>query len=32
LHHSVRMLGAIAGSRAGRLPARLRALLSLERR
>jgi rhamnosyltransferase len=32
LHHSVRMLGAIAGSRAGRLPARLRSLLSLERR
>jgi rhamnosyltransferase len=32
LHHSARMLGAIVGSRAGRLPAGLRALLSLERR
>jgi glycosyltransferase involved in cell wall biosynthesis len=32
VHHSIRMLGAIAGSRAARLPARIRAILSLERR
>jgi rhamnosyltransferase len=31
-HHSIRMLGAIAGSRADRLPSRLRARLSLEGR
>jgi glycosyltransferase involved in cell wall biosynthesis len=32
LHHTVRMIGAIAGSRADRLPPRLRSLLSLEGR
>jgi glycosyltransferase involved in cell wall biosynthesis len=32
IHHSVRMLGAICGSRADRLPVRLRAILSLEGR